>query len=68
MAPPMYSLVSPTMTHQMEPTMDIPSIGVSTSMNNNENSSNDLPNSPTISGFLNWNDDVVMTLLDDPFF
>uniref|UniRef100_M1DU09 Uncharacterized protein n=1 Tax=Solanum tuberosum TaxID=4113 RepID=M1DU09_SOLTU len=31
MAPPIYSPVSPTMTHQM----DIPSIGVSTSMNNN---------------------------------
>uniref|UniRef100_M1DX01 Type I MADS box transcription factor n=1 Tax=Solanum tuberosum TaxID=4113 RepID=M1DX01_SOLTU len=68
MAPPMYFLVSPTMTHQMEPTMDIPSIGVSTSMYNNQNSSVDLPDSPTISGFLNWNDDVVMTLLDDPFF
>ncbi|KAG5586407.1 hypothetical protein H5410_046841 [Solanum commersonii] len=68
MAPPMYSPVSPIMTQQMEPSMDIPSIGVSTSMNNNPNSSIDLPDSPTISGLLNWNDDVVMTLLDDPFF
>lgn len=68
MAPPMYSPVSPTMTHQMEPTMNIPSIGVSTSMNNNQNSSVDLPDSPTIFGFLIWNDDVVMTLLDDLFF
>lgn len=68
MDPPMYSHVSPTMTHQMEPTMHIPLIGVSTSMNNNQNSSVDLPDSPTISGFLNWNDDVVLTLLDDPFF
>ncbi|KAH0754787.1 hypothetical protein KY290_025057 [Solanum tuberosum] len=53
MAPPMYSLVSPTMTHQIEPTMDIPPIGVSMSMYNNQNSSVDLPDSPTISGFLN---------------
>ncbi|KAH0755105.1 hypothetical protein KY290_025375 [Solanum tuberosum] len=68
MAPPMYSLVSPTMNQQMELSMDIPSIGISTSMNNNQNSSVDLPDSPTISGFLNWKDDVVMTLLDDPFF
>ncbi|XP_015167330.1 agamous-like MADS-box protein AGL14 [Solanum tuberosum] len=67
MAPPMYSPVSSTMTHQMEPTMDIPSIGVSTSMNNNQNPSVDLPDSPTISGFLNWKDDVVMTLFDVPF-
>ncbi|KAK6789856.1 hypothetical protein RDI58_013656 [Solanum bulbocastanum] len=68
MAPPVYSPVSPTMNQQMEPSMDIPSIGISTSMNNNQNSSVDLPDSPTISGFLNWKDDVVMTLLDDPFF
>ncbi|KAG5606610.1 hypothetical protein H5410_028102 [Solanum commersonii] len=68
MDPPMYSLLSPTMTQQMEPSMGIPSIGVSTSMNNNQNSSVDLPDSPTISRFLNWNDDVVMTLLDDPYF
>ncbi|KAG5606623.1 hypothetical protein H5410_028115 [Solanum commersonii] len=68
MAPPMYSPMYPTMTHQMERTMDILSIGVSTSMNNNQNSSVDLPDSPTISGFLNWKDDVVMTLLDDLFF
>ncbi|KAH0676299.1 hypothetical protein KY285_024100 [Solanum tuberosum] len=67
-APPMYSPVSPTMNQQMELSMDIPSIGISTSMNNNQNSSVDLPDSPTISGFLNWKDDVVMTLLDDPFF
>ncbi|KAG5606961.1 hypothetical protein H5410_028453 [Solanum commersonii] len=68
MVPPMYSPVSPTMNQQMELSMDIPSIGISTSMNNNQNSYVDLPDSPTISGFLNWNDDVVMTLLDDPFF
>ncbi|XP_049403551.1 MADS-box transcription factor PHERES 2-like [Solanum stenotomum] len=67
-APPMYSPVSPTMNQQMELSMDIPSIGISTSMNNSQNSSVDLPDSPTISGFLNWKDDVVMTLLDDPFF
>uniref|UniRef100_M1DGF8 Mads box protein n=1 Tax=Solanum tuberosum TaxID=4113 RepID=M1DGF8_SOLTU len=67
MVPPMYSPVSPTMNQQIELSMDIPSIGISTSMNNNQNSSVDLPDSPTISGFLNWKDDVVMTLLDDPF-
>ncbi|KAH0676298.1 hypothetical protein KY285_024099 [Solanum tuberosum] len=67
-APPMYSPMSPTMNQQIELSMDIPSIGISTSMNNNQNSSVDLPDSPTISGFLNWKDDVVMTLLDDPFF
>ncbi|KAG5606957.1 hypothetical protein H5410_028449 [Solanum commersonii] len=68
MSPPMYSLVSPTMNQQMELSMDIPSIGISTSMNNNQNSSIDLLDSHTISRFLNWKDDVVMTLLDDPFF
>ncbi|KAK4716690.1 hypothetical protein R3W88_015028 [Solanum pinnatisectum] len=68
MAPPMYSIVFLTVTQKMEPSMDIPSIGISTSMNNNHNSSIDLPDSPTISGLLNWKDDVVMTLLDDPFF
>ncbi|XP_049403557.1 MADS-box transcription factor PHERES 2-like [Solanum stenotomum] len=67
-APPMYSPVSPTMNQQMELSMDIPSIGISTPMNNNQNSSVDLLDSPTISGFLNRKDDVVMTLLDDPFF
>ncbi|KAG5594997.1 hypothetical protein H5410_036229 [Solanum commersonii] len=68
MAPSMYSLVSPTMTQQMEPSMDIPSIGISMSMNNNQNSFVDLPDSPTISRLLKCEDDVVMTLLDDPFF
>ncbi|KAG5606959.1 hypothetical protein H5410_028451 [Solanum commersonii] len=67
-APPMYFPVSPTMNQQMELSMDILSIGISTSMNNNQNSSVDLPDSPTISRFLKWKDDVVMTLLDDPFF
>jgi len=67
-APPMYSPVSPTMNQQMELSMDIPSIGISMPMNNNQNSSVDLPDSPTIAGFVNRNDDVVMTLLDDPFF
>ncbi|KAG5606958.1 hypothetical protein H5410_028450 [Solanum commersonii] len=66
-APPMYSQVSTTMNQQMELSMDIPRIGISTSMNNNHNSSVDLPDSPTISEFLNWKDDVVMSLLDDPF-
>ncbi|KAH0642066.1 hypothetical protein KY290_033670 [Solanum tuberosum] len=53
MTPPMYSPVSPTMTQQMKPSMDIPSIGVSTSMNNNRDSSINLPDSPTIYGLLN---------------
>ncbi|KAG5594998.1 hypothetical protein H5410_036230 [Solanum commersonii] len=48
MIPPMYYPVSPTMTHQMEPSIDIPSICISTSMNNNQNFSVDLPDSPTI--------------------
>ncbi|XP_049403552.1 agamous-like MADS-box protein AGL80 [Solanum stenotomum] len=62
MAPPMYSPVSPTMNQQMELSMDIPSIGISTSMSNNQNSFVDLPDSRTISRFLNWKGDVVMTL------
>ncbi|XP_055803544.1 MADS-box transcription factor PHERES 2-like [Solanum dulcamara] len=83
MAPPMYSPVFPPTTQQMEPSTDIPSngvvtsmnnpsedippIGVLTSMNNNPNNSDASSPSPTLSGLLNWNDDV-MTLLDDPFF
>ncbi|KAG5590318.1 hypothetical protein H5410_040832 [Solanum commersonii] len=53
MTPPMYSPVSPTMTQQMKPSMDIPSIGVLTSMNNNRDSSVNLLDSPTIYGLLN---------------
>ncbi|XP_055803593.1 MADS-box transcription factor PHERES 2-like [Solanum dulcamara] len=83
MAPPMYSPLFPPTTQQMEPstdippiglatsmnnpTEDIPSIDVSTSMNNNLNNSGALSPSLTLSGLLNWNDDVI-TLLDDPFF
>ncbi|XP_055803532.1 MADS-box transcription factor PHERES 2-like [Solanum dulcamara] len=82
MAPLMYSPVFPPMTRKMEPSTDIPPIGVATSMNNpsedipligvstsinnNLNKSDALSPSPTLSGLLNWNDDV-MTLLDDPF-
>nr|XP_010321635.1 MADS-box transcription factor PHERES 2-like [Solanum lycopersicum] len=66
---PMPSLtMSPTLTQQIEPSMDIPSIGISTSTNNDHNLSVNLPDSPTISGLLNAKDDDVMTLLDDPFF
>nr|XP_010321632.1 MADS-box transcription factor PHERES 2-like [Solanum lycopersicum] len=68
MAPPMYSLVSPTLTQPVEPSMDIPSIGISTSTNNDHNLSVNLPDSPTTSGLLNTKDDNVMTLLDDPFY
>ena len=83
MDPPLYSPVFPPMTQQMEPStdippigvsmlmnnpsMDIPPIGLSTSMNNNQNNSDNLPPSTPLSDTLNWNDEV-MTLLDDPFF
>ncbi|XP_055803600.1 MADS-box transcription factor PHERES 2-like [Solanum dulcamara] len=69
MAPPMYSPVFPPTTQHMEPstdipligvansmnnpTEDIPSIDVSTSMNNNPNNSGALSPSLTLSGLLN---------------
>uniref|UniRef100_A0A3Q7GLA8 Retrotransposon Copia-like N-terminal domain-containing protein n=1 Tax=Solanum lycopersicum TaxID=4081 RepID=A0A3Q7GLA8_SOLLC len=49
--------MSPTLTQQIEPSMDIPSIGISTSTNNDHNLSVNLPDSPTISGLLNTKDD-----------
>ncbi|XP_010327354.1 agamous-like MADS-box protein AGL80 [Solanum lycopersicum] len=52
------------MTPQMDPLDEIPSIGASIQMNNNQNST-DIPQSPSIIDLLNMNDDDFVTLLDD---
>lgn len=67
-APPIYSSVFPPATHQMDHSTNISPIGVSTPMNNNQNNFNNLPNSPSLSGLFNWNNNEAVTLLDDSFF
>ena len=52
------------MTPQMDPLAEIPSMGASIQMNNNQNST-DIPQSPSIIDLLNMNDDDFVTLLDD---
>ena len=52
------------MTPQMDPVAEIPSMGASIQMNNNQNCT-DIPQSPSFSDLLNFNDDDFVSLLDD---
>ena len=52
------------MTPQMDPVAEIPSMGASIQMNNYQNST-DIPQSPSFSDLLNFNDDDFVSLLDD---
>ncbi|KAG5627370.1 hypothetical protein H5410_012588, partial [Solanum commersonii] len=66
--PPMSNLVFPPTTPQIDPLIDIPSMGASVPMDNNVNGLFGIPRSPSFSEFLSVNDDEMMTLLDDTSF
>ncbi|KAK4718003.1 hypothetical protein R3W88_016341 [Solanum pinnatisectum] len=53
------------MKPQMDPSAEIPSIGASIQMSNYQNYSIGIPQSPSLIELLNWNDDDVVTWLDD---
>ncbi|KAG5599318.1 hypothetical protein H5410_030688 [Solanum commersonii] len=49
----------------MDPLEEIPLMGTLIQMNNSQNYSSDIPESPSLIELLNWNNDDVVTLLDD---
>ncbi|KAG5619997.1 hypothetical protein H5410_005215 [Solanum commersonii] len=63
--PPLYASVPSPMTPQMGPSEEIPPMGTLIQMNNSQNYSSDIPESPSLIELLNWNNDVVVTLLED---
>ncbi|KAK4718139.1 hypothetical protein R3W88_016477 [Solanum pinnatisectum] len=63
--PPLYASVPSPMTPQMNPSEEIPPMGTIIQMNNSQNYSRDILESPSLIELLNWNNDDVMTLLDD---
>ncbi|KAK4718135.1 hypothetical protein R3W88_016473 [Solanum pinnatisectum] len=63
--PPLYASVPSPMTPQMNPSEEIPPMGTLIKMNNSQNYSSDIPESPSFIELLNWNNDDVVTLLDD---
>ncbi|KAG5568447.1 hypothetical protein H5410_064541 [Solanum commersonii] len=66
--PPMSNLAFPPTTPQINPLIDIPSMGASVPMDNNVNGLFDISQSPSFSELLSLNDDEIMTLLDDTSF
>ncbi|KAK4718141.1 hypothetical protein R3W88_016479 [Solanum pinnatisectum] len=63
--PPLYAPVPSPMTLQMDPSEEIPPMGTLILMNNSQNNSIDIPESPSLIELLNWNNDDLVTLLDD---
>ncbi|KAG5599315.1 hypothetical protein H5410_030685 [Solanum commersonii] len=63
--PPLYAPVPSPMTPQMDPSEKIPPMGTLIQMNNSQNYSSDISESPSLIELLNWNNDDVVTLLDD---
>ncbi|KAL3339427.1 hypothetical protein AABB24_028175, partial [Solanum stoloniferum] len=63
--PPLYAHVPSPMTLQMDSSEKIPPMGTLIQMNNSQNYSSDIPESPSLIELLNWNNDEVVTLLDD---
>ncbi|WMV33554.1 hypothetical protein MTR67_026939 [Solanum verrucosum] len=63
--PPLYAPVPSPMTPQMDPSEEIPPMGTLIQMNNSQNYSSDNPKSPSLIELLNWNNDDIVTLLDD---
>ncbi|XP_049370095.1 agamous-like MADS-box protein AGL86 [Solanum verrucosum] len=61
-APPVCS----PLTSQMDPSTDLPPMGASMLINNHQNYTANSPQSPPLSELLNWNNDDVVTLLEDP--
>ncbi|KAK4721249.1 hypothetical protein R3W88_011482 [Solanum pinnatisectum] len=61
-APPVCSPLTP----QMDPSIDLPPMGASMLINNYQNYTANSPQSPPLSELLNWNNDDVVTLLEDP--
>ncbi|KAK6791354.1 hypothetical protein RDI58_010435 [Solanum bulbocastanum] len=54
------------LTLQMDPSTNLPPIGASMLINNHQNYTANSPQSPSLSELLNWNNDDVVTLLEDP--
>ncbi|XP_049410557.1 agamous-like MADS-box protein AGL80 [Solanum stenotomum] len=63
--PPLYASVPSPMTPQMNLSEEIPPMGTLIQMNNSQNYSSDIQESPSLIELLNWNNDDVVTLLDD---
>ncbi|WMV13807.1 hypothetical protein MTR67_007192 [Solanum verrucosum] len=63
--PPLYAPVPSPMTPQMVPSKEIRPMGTLIQMNNSQNYSSDIPESPSLIELLNWNNDVVVTLLEN---
>ncbi|KAK4709763.1 hypothetical protein R3W88_004276 [Solanum pinnatisectum] len=63
--PPLYALVFSPMTPQMGPSEENPPMGTLIQMHNTQNYSSDIPESPSLIELLNWNNDDVVTLLED---
>ncbi|KAK6786494.1 hypothetical protein RDI58_015019 [Solanum bulbocastanum] len=63
--PPLYAPVPSLMMLQMDPSEEIPPMGTLIQLNNSQNYSSDIPKGPSLIELLNWNNDDVVTLLDD---
>uniref|UniRef100_M0ZL40 Type I MADS box transcription factor n=1 Tax=Solanum tuberosum TaxID=4113 RepID=M0ZL40_SOLTU len=63
--PPLYAPVPSPMSSQMEPSEEIPPMGTLIQMNDSQNYSSEIPEIPSLIELLNWNNDDVVTLLDD---
>ncbi|WMV13801.1 hypothetical protein MTR67_007186 [Solanum verrucosum] len=63
--PPLYVPAPSPMTPQMGPSEEIPTMGTLIQINNSQNYSSDIPESPPLIELLNWNNDDVVTLLED---
>ena len=63
--PPLYAPVPSPITPQMDPSEEIPPMGTLIQMNSSQYYSSDNPESPSLIKLLNWNNDDVVTLLND---
>ncbi|KAG5609874.1 hypothetical protein H5410_021155 [Solanum commersonii] len=63
-------MIAPTacspLTPQIDPSTDLPPMGASMLINSHQNYTANSPQSPPLSKLLNWNNDDVVTLLEDP--
>ncbi|KAH0695918.1 hypothetical protein KY289_013400 [Solanum tuberosum] len=62
---PLYVPAPSPMTPQMGPSEEISPMGTLIQINNSQNYSSDIPESPSLIELLNWNNDDVVTLLED---
>ncbi|KAG5599314.1 hypothetical protein H5410_030684 [Solanum commersonii] len=63
--PLLYAPVPSPMTPQMDHSEEIPRMGILIQMNDSQKYSSDIPESPSLIKLLNWNNDDVVTFLDD---